>query len=135
MLNPLEIRDMSNRHRPRISLTFSNPVPCVNNHTVHCHGMSQILINRVGLLARVQLRLAPYGTVVMAGPLTQKGKTTVMISITNVAPDKKAGMSLGDLRRFVADCLNRDVPDDAEIKVQVGWAEQIPKITASEPER
>ena len=71
----------------------------------------------------------------MAGTLIQKGKTTVMISITNVAPDKKAGMSFGDLRRFVTDCLNRDVPDDAEIKVDVGWAQQIQKITASEPER
>jgi hypothetical protein len=55
-----------------------------------------------------------------------------MISVTNVALDKKAGMGFGDLRRFVQDCINRDMPDDAEIKVDVGWSQQIQKITASE---
>jgi hypothetical protein len=58
-----------------------------------------------------------------------------MISITNVAPDKKKGLTFGELRTFVQDCINRDVPDDAEIKVDVGWSQQIQKISASERER
>jgi hypothetical protein len=55
-----------------------------------------------------------------------------VISVTNVAPDRKAGMGFGDLRRFVQDCMNRDMPDNAEVKVDVGWSQQIQKITASE---
>jgi hypothetical protein len=54
-----------------------------------------------------------------------------MISISNVATDKKIGMTFADLRTFVQDCMNRDLPDDAEIKVDVGWSQQIQKITAS----
>jgi hypothetical protein len=41
-------------------------------------------------------------------------------------------MGFGDLRRFVQDCMNRDMPDNAEVKVDVGWSQQIQKITASE---
>ena len=38
-----------------------------------------------------------------------------MISISKIATDKKTGMTLADLRTFVQDCMNRDLPDDAEI--------------------
>ena len=58
-----------------------------------------------------------------------------MISISNVATDKKIGMTLADLRTFVQDCMNRDLHDDAEIKVDVGWSQQIQKITASERDK
>ncbi|HZL75088.1 MAG TPA: hypothetical protein VFB83_06905 [Propionibacteriaceae bacterium] len=58
-----------------------------------------------------------------------------MISISNVATDKKIGMTFADLRTFVQDCMNRDLPDDAEIKVDVGWSQQIQKITASERDK
>ena len=56
------------------------------------------------------------------------------LAVSNVAADKKAGMSFGDLRAFVQDCMTRDMPDDAEVKVDVGWSQQIQKITASERE-
>ena len=55
--------------------------------------------------------------------------------ISNVATDKKIGMTFADLRTFVQDCMNRDLPDDAEIKVDVGWSQQIQKITASERDK
>jgi hypothetical protein len=57
-----------------------------------------------------------------------------MTSVSNVAPDKKAGMTFGDLRTFVQDCMTRDMPDNARIQVDVGWSQQIQKITASEKE-
>ena len=31
--------------------------------------------------------------------------------------------------------MNLDLPDDAEIKVDVGWSQQIQKITASERDK
>jgi hypothetical protein len=51
------------------------------------------------------------------------------ISISNVATDKKIGMTFADLHTFVQDCMNRDLLDDAEIKVDVGWSQQIQEIT------
>jgi hypothetical protein len=55
-----------------------------------------------------------------------------VISISHVAPDKKRGLTFADLRQFVTDCMNRDMPDNASIKVTVGWSEQIQEITATE---
>ena len=57
-----------------------------------------------------------------------------MISVSSVPADKKAGMTFGDLRTFVQDCTTRDMPDNARIQVDVGWSQQIQKITASEKE-
>ena len=57
-----------------------------------------------------------------------------MISVTNVAVDKKTGMTLGDLATFVQDCMRRDMPSDAIIKAVVGWRSQITTINATERE-
>jgi hypothetical protein len=58
--------------------------------------------------------------------------TLIMISISHVAPDKKRGLTFADLRQFVSECINRDMPDNASIKATVGWSEQIQQITATE---
>lgn len=58
--------------------------------------------------------------------------TLTMISISAMASDKKRGLTFAELRQFVNDCTNRDMPDNASIKVTVGWSEQIQEITATE---
>lgn len=44
------------------------------------------------------------------------------------AADRQRGLTAGELRKFVADLLRADVPDDAIVQVKVGWSLQIREI-------
>lgn len=48
--------------------------------------------------------------------------------ITNLAPDKKVGMTLGDVVLFVQDCLRADVPPDTRVEARVGFRAQIQRL-------
>lgn len=52
-------------------------------------------------------------------------------TVTNNAPDPKAGLSLEDLSRFVADAYSAGLPGSSTVHVAIGWRGQIKQVSAS----
>lgn len=53
-----------------------------------------------------------------------------MIEIARTATDKKAGMTLADLRAFLAEVDRAGLADASPIKATVGFKSQLQKLTA-----
>lgn len=53
------------------------------------------------------------------------------IEIARVADDKKAGMSLGDVRAFLAEVDRAGIPDTALVGATVGFKQQLQKLKVS----
>lgn len=53
-----------------------------------------------------------------------------MIEITRTADDPKAGMTLADLKAFLAELDRAGISDEAPIKASVGMKLQLQKIKA-----
>lgn len=47
------------------------------------------------------------------------------VTITAAAADKKAGMTLDELSRFVSQALKHNVPGDTHLEVRIGFGSQI----------
>lgn len=53
-----------------------------------------------------------------------------MIEIARTADDKRAGMTIIDLRLFLAEAARAGISDDAPIKAVVGFKMQLQKLSA-----
>jgi hypothetical protein len=56
----------------------------------------------------------------------------VYSTVKATAPDTEIGLTAGQLRAFTAATARSDVPDDARIKVRVGFKGQIKSIEVAE---
>lgn len=50
------------------------------------------------------------------------------VEIARLADDKKAGMTFGDLKLFLAEAERAGIPDHAPIKATVGFKQQLQRI-------
>jgi hypothetical protein len=51
-----------------------------------------------------------------------------MIELSRVADDKKAGMSLGDVRAFLDEADRAGLPDGSKVQAEVGFKAQLRKL-------
>lgn len=50
------------------------------------------------------------------------------VALTSEANDRKAGLTFGELRAIVTEAMRIDMPDNAKIKIGIGWSQQIQKM-------